>query len=426
LPSQLAGRMSRSPDPTAAGPLRFRPLRRLAFGAVALVIASSCATAPPPPAVDLGFPSPLAGPGVPPLDRASSQGVERGWALLAAGDPTSARREAARAGGGAPARLLELQALLGEAPPEAAAGIAELVVAEPGYAAAWITLSVAAERAGDEATALAAARRGAALWDRPAWVDRADQLRRRYVDHRVEEGNRRLEAGDAGEALSLAERVLGLEPGERTAVWLEARALVALGRDAEADAALARLGADPEALLLSGRLAEGRQDWETAMTLYDALPADHPQRQAKLHRVKLQWRLSLLPACARTALSSPRLTRSQLAILLVTLAPQLETLEGGPPPVLSDVVDLACSSDIVTAVRFDLLSSDPLERRFFPNRPARVHEVRDAVDALCHLLGLQAPVWCAQPGPGCTVLSEPVGGDQVAETVLRLLETEGR
>lgn len=418
--------MSRSPDPPAARPRRSGSWRCLAPGLVALVLTSSCATAPAPSLVDLGFPSPLAGPGVAPLERASSQRVEQGWTLLGTGDPAAARQEADRAGVSAPARLLGLQALMQEAPAEAAAGIAELVAAEPGYAAAWVTLSVAAERAGDEAQALAAARRGAALWDRPVWVERAEQLRRRYVDQRVGEGNLRLDAGDAEEALRLAERALALEPAEHAAVWLEARSLVALGRIAEGDAALALLGPDPDALVLSGRIAEQRQDWETAMALYDSLPAGHPERDANLRRVKLQWRQHHLPPCARAALSSPRLTRSQLAILLVSLAPQVESFAGGPAPVLSDVVDLPCSRDIVTAARLDLLSSDPLERRFFPNRPARGREVRDAVDGLCHLLGLEAPVWCEQPAPGCTVLSEPVSGEQLAETLTRLLETEGR
>jgi hypothetical protein len=94
--------------------------------------------------------------------------------------------------------------------------------------------------------------------------------------------------------------------------------------------------------------------------------------------------------------------------------------------VLSDIVELPCSRDILTAARLELLASDPLEHRFYPNRPAQGAEVRDAVDALCHLLGLRAPVWCEQPGQGCTVLPEPASGEQLAEAVMRLLETEGR
>lgn len=324
-----------------------------------------------------------------------------------------------------PARLLELQASLLDAPSDSVAGLADLTSAEPGYAAAWLTLSVAGERAGDEAVALAAARRGASLWDRQVWVERAKQLRQRFVDQRVAEGARQLEAGDAGTALELAERALVLEPGEHAAALLKARSLLALGRDADAEAALTLLGADPNGLLLSGRIAEQRQDWEAAMTLYDSLPADHPERQDALRRVKRQWRLSHLPPCARTALSSPGLTRSQVAILLVTLATQLETIGSSAPPVLSDIVDLPCSRHIITAVRLGLLSSDPLEHRFFPNRKAGGDEVRDAVDGLCHLLGLRAPVWCEEPGPGCTLLSEPLSGEQLADAVMRLLETEG-
>jgi len=417
--------MSRSPDPPRTSRPLPVPWQRCLIGVVAAFLAASCATAPPRSAADLGFPSPLAGPGAPPLDRSAAQLVEQGWEKLQAGQYAAARQSATRAGGGPSSRLLALQATLLENPTEAVTGLGDLTSAEPSYAAAWLTLSVAGERTGNEAVALAAARRGAELWNRSPWVDRLEQLHRRYVDQRLDDAAARLGAGEAEEALSLADGVLAVEPLNRSAVLVQARSLLALGRDAEAESALTPLGADPEALLLSGAIAERRQDWETAMDLYDSLPPDHPQRQASLRRAKLQWRLSNLAPCVRAALASPRLTRSQLAILLVALAPQLGTIGGGAPPVLSDIVDLPCSDEIVTAARLELVGSDPLEHRFYPARPARADEVRDAVDGLCHLLALKPPVWCPEPGPGCTVLSDPIGGSQLAETVLQLLETEG-
>jgi hypothetical protein len=105
----------------------------------------------------------------------------------------------------------------------------------------------------------------------------------------------------------------------------------------------------------------------------------------------------------------------------------IAALVGGSSPVLSDIVDLPCLSEVLTAVRFDLLDVDRLDHRFFPSRAARPEEVRSAVESLCHVLDLKPPVWCEEGGAtaGCTlVVSEPVRGQQVAAMVSRLIEAE--
>jgi tetratricopeptide (TPR) repeat protein len=405
------------------------PFRRLLLALLAAAVgaAAGCATAPPPTIADPGFPSPLAGPGVPELAKGDARLLEQGWDRLRAGDPAAARQAAGRATASAAARLLDLQAALVEGRGEATGGLRELTASAPGYAVAWLTLSVAAERAGDEAVALSAARQGASLWSKEAWQARADQLRARWVLGRLTEAARLVAAGQAEEGLALAERALALEPANRDAILTRARALIALGSSDQAEAALTPLASDPDALLLSGSIAERRRDWETAMDLYDSLPADYPERASSLRRAKQQWRLSNLPPCARQAIASPDLTRAELAILLVSLAPQLETVEGESPPVLSDIVDLPCYREILTAARLELVAGDPREHRFFPRRPVQPEELRSAVDGLCHVLDLTPPLWCeeAEPGAGCTAVSAPVSGEQVAELVSRLTEAEG-
>ena len=50
-----------------------------------------------------------------------------------------------------------------------------------------------------------------------------------------------------------------------------------------------------------------------------------------------------------------------------------------------------------------------------------------AVDGLCHLLGLDAPLWCDADTvvpSSCTALPDPVTGHSVAELVVALVEGE--
>jgi len=221
---------------------------------------------------------------------------------------------------------------------------------------------------------------------------------------------------EAGQAeTTFAELVRASEAADLTATLTGGLELIGLGRSG-----------DPGALLTFGHIAEGRHDWETAMRLYQLLPADNPQRTASLLRIRLQWRLSNLQECARQSIASPRLTRSELAILLVSLAPQLEAAGGGSSPVMSDIIELPCYRRVLTAVRLGLLNFDHLEHRFFPSRAARPEEVRSAVAGLCHILDLKPPVWCgqAETTAGCTLLSVPVRGEQVAMMVSRLTEEE--
>ena len=93
---------------------------------------------------------------------------------------------------------------------------------------------------------------------------------------------------------------------------------------------------------------------------------------------------------------------------------------------LSDIVDLPCYRDVLTAVRYDLLAIDSLDHRFFPSRAARPEEVRRAVEVMCRSLGIKPPVWChgEEVAAGCALISMPVRGEQVGELVSRLTDTE--
>lgn len=403
-------------------------------GAAALVatvvlaggLMSSCApTVTAPSMVEgLAFPSPLAGPGVPALEPKVESAVARGWRQLAEGVPGRARETAAALRGSAPSRLLALQSELTldvGAADSVASDLQRLLRDEPDYAAAWITLSVAAERAGLERLALQAARRGATLWPVDTWRTRARELEARFVDRRLESAQSQLEAGEYDDAISLARRVLDVEPEDHDALLTVARAQLAAGSPSDAEATLAGIANDPRAVLLLGKIAEQRQDWQTAMTLYDSLPAGHPERASALYRTRTRWRLANAAPWVHQALAAEHLDRAQLATLLVALAPRLLTVDGGEVPVLSDIVDLPNQSDVITAVRLGLLDADPLEHRFQPGRPVTVAEARRAVEAVAHLLDLPEPVWCSDTVvTSCQSLDEPVSGHALAAVVTDL------
>ena len=260
----------------------------------------------------------------------------------------------------------------------------------PEYAAAWLTLSVAAERADNEGLALQAAERGASLWPDKRWVERTQSLRRRWIDDRVEAANTLFASGDPRASLTTLEPALALDPNNRDAILLQARSLIAVDSLDTAEAVLAGLPRDRDVVLLSGSIAESRGDaaaairiysslpgdpeatlmaialaeeeesWQTAMELFSSLPDDHPEKASGLRAAKLRWRVSVMPDYVREALSASDMNRSDLAVVIVTLAPVVETLPSNQVPLLSDIVDMPSQSEIITAARLGLIDIDRL------------------------------------------------------------------
>ena len=289
-----------------------RLMRPAALAAVvsALVVLGGCASAPvDTPAVDLPFPSPISGPGRPDLDRGAQRAVEEGWESLLRGDSAGARSRAAQTEENPAATLLGLQATVVANNRDTIPGLVELTATHPDYAAAWLTLSAAAEKAANEALALSAASRGAKLWSNKRWVERVGSLHTRWVDDRINEAERLYESDQPAEAIAALAPAMALEPGNKDAVLLKARSLIAAGQPDRAEAALAvlprdrdvvllggsiaeargdtdaairiysSLEDDPDATLLAASIAESRHDWQTAMSLYSALPNGHTPRK---------------------------------------------------------------------------------------------------------------------------------------------------
>jgi hypothetical protein len=203
--------------------------------------------------------------------------------------------------------------------------------------------------------------------------------------------------------------------------------LIGLDRSDDAEKILAGLGSDPDAVFLAATIAERREDWVTAMDLYAGLPDGYPDRDRRLRETQMKWRLTHQPPYVKAALHSTQLTRSELAILIAALAPQLEGLANGTVPVLSDIVDEPGRREILTVVRVGIMDVDQLEHRFNPDRIATEHEARLALERLCDLLGRPRSTWCdgTQTSTDCDIMSIPISGAEVASVVLDRAQEEG-
>ncbi len=368
-----------------------------------------------------GFPSPLAGPGVPDVKRSQAKKIERGWRELVAGDPIESLKRAERAPDVAPTRLLKYQIRIVKGETDTVGELAAFCRELPAYAAAWMTLSVAAENAGNEASALDAARRGARLWPEPPWGGRAADLERRWIDDRITNAEKLLATSDTGAAMIELEAARALDPQRSDAALLEARIYFSDGQLDEAEATISDLSALPEAVLLQGQIGERRGDWQSAMESYSSLPDDFPGRGEALDRAQTRWRMTLLPEYARRAMAAVNLTRGDLAVVLVSVLPRLETMPGGAVPVMSDIVDHAGQREIITVVRLGIMSADRRGHLFYPNAEADLGTVRQAVQKSRSLLGLSAPRWCTDSdvlGSGCISIPPPASGGAVVNAVL--------
>jgi tetratricopeptide (TPR) repeat protein len=383
---------------------------------LAVLVAFPCGALAP-----TDFPSPLAGPGIAKLKRSQYKKIDRAWREFLAGNHAESRKRAQRVADLAPTRLLQFQVLLQEGNFDDMADLRSFCTQQPDYAAAWITLSIAAETAGLEAEAITNAERGGGLWPEPPWLSRAGDLYQRWVDDRITNAARLVEAGESNEAMAELQAARELDPGRQDAALIVAEILFANEQIPEAETILSEISDLPDAAFLQGRIAETRHAWQTAMERYASLPVGFPGRDAALGRTKIQWRLSVLPDYARSSMTAEGLTRGDLAVTLVSVRPELETLPGDSVPVMSDIVDFPGQREIITVVRLGIMRADRRDHRFFPDAAVDPDTVRAAIQRTRALLGLTAPVWCSESdvlGSSCISISPTPSGKAVVQAVL--------
>jgi tetratricopeptide (TPR) repeat protein len=269
--------------------------------------------------------------------------------------------------------------------------------------------------------ALDAARRGARLWPTPPWGERAAALEQRWVDDRIANAERLFEGGDSGAAMTDLQAAKAIDPERSDSALLEAKIYFSGGQLDKAEARLIDISTLPEAVLLQGQIGENRGDWQSAMESYSSLPEDYPGRSESLERAQTRWRMTLLPDYARVAMATENLTRVDLAVVLVSVLPRLETMPGGAVPVMSDIVDQPGQREIITVVRLGIMTADRRGHRFNPDSEANLETVRQAVHKSRSLLGLPTPKWCTDRdvlGSGCVSIPSPPSGGSVVNAVL--------
>ena len=396
--------------------------------AITIAAAVSCASFPLEAGTDEQFPSPVSGPGVEAIKKSQRKKIQRGWEEVIAGDLRAGRKRVARLGRLVPAQLLEYQIRLTEGGEDITDDLAAFCQEKPDYAAAWVTLSIAAERAGSELVALRAARRAGELWTASPWGDRAADLEQRWIRDRIEEAERLFGTGDLAAAMTELDAVRALDPQNRQPILLTAKIALANDQIDRAVELLSELPDDPDARFLEGKIAESRQNWQSAMDSYSSLPEDYPERGSALQRAQIRWRLTLLPNYARQSMESDRITRGDLAVILVSIQPRLETLQGGPVPVMSDIVDYPGQREIITVVRLGIMNADRRGHLFYPDGEAALETIRGAIQRSRSLLGLPAPVWCEKSdvvGSACISMPSPTSGGSIVEAVLDVVSGAG-
>jgi len=397
--------------------------RPFAVIVVALGLTFWCAVASPSVAGEtrLDLPSPLIGPGVPEIKKSQRKKIERAWQELLAGDLEKSIKRAQRAGDSAPSHLLKQQIKLIKGEGGVVNELVSFCDSYPDYAAALMTLSVAAEDSGLEIMALDAARRGARNWPTPPWGERPAELEQRWVDDRIANAENYFEDGDSGAAMTELLAAKAIDPRRGDSALLEAKIYFSTGQLDEADARLVKISTQPEAVLLRGLISEERGDWQSAMERYSSLPENYPGRGEALQRAQTRWRMTVLPDYARAAMATQNLTRVDLAVVLVSVLPRLETMPGGAVPVMSDIVDQPGQREIITVVRLGIMNADRRGHLFYPDSEADLDTVRQAVHKSRSLLGLSTPKWCTDQdvlGSDCISIPSPASGGSVVNAVL--------
>jgi hypothetical protein len=198
----------------------------------------------------------------------------------------------------------------------------------------------------------------------PRYAARAAEVQDALVAKRSREAEEALERKDLAAARRAAVSILEVDPQAAAGYRALARAAEAEGALEDAWTAAKRAHEiDPADAGLTESLAllatkTGR--WAEAEALYESLGARDPAFLEKAAAARLEFRIQNLPAVARRAALSPRLTRAQLAVLLVELAPEVR--DARVPPVAEVAVDVVDRPERAALVRAIGLGFFPVSR----------------------------------------------------------------
>jgi Flp pilus assembly protein TadD len=266
------------------------------------------------------------------------------------------------------------------------------------------------------------------------YVAREKELRTMLVERRVREADEDLEKKDVAGARRAAVSILEIDPQAAEGYRCLAKAAEAGGALEDAWSAAKRAYeiepgdvATTEALA-SLAMKTGR--WAEAESLFGQLGKTDPAFREKAAAAGLEFRIQNLPGPARRAALSPRLTRAQLAALLVELSPEVR--EARVPPgaeVAVDVVDRPERTALVRTIGLGFFAVSRDAHLVGADNPVSRSEMPAHLRRLAALAGGALP--CTASLAECGILPEgsrQIGGREAVaaiEATLRLARAGG-
>lgn len=387
---------------------------------VVMASLAACRSAAPPgrPArVPDPLPTP---PSAPSLRRAEREAIYRALAAAEAGHEAVARRALRRAPAEHPAvalTWLEVRFLLGEQVGNEAVRLAQ---AHGDYRPAQSFAAQALQAEGHFADALAAARKALLLGGEEADAHRVRELEVRIIGGTLSLARAALVNGDGARAVALASEALNLVPAAVSLLEVLVRGHLLEGDVQAAARLVTALPDDAEGLELKGRVAAAGQQWDVAASLFERLPAEHPERCALVQDARRRARLRLAPPYVQRALASTNLSRAELAALVMWEAPEVGEHGQAAVSVFEDIVNLAERRDVVAVVRAGVMAGDTVARRFFPHRRVRSGDLIDVLKRLVEVIGRPPLRWCGEGRrDSCVELPGEVVTGPAASALLR-------
>lgn len=376
---------------------------------LAAVLAASCVKPPAEPRPPEGgaylFPSWPPGE----LRQDQERRIHKAWRALLAGDTQGAEHELQKAlerdPGLVPAvTALAYSRLVAGRIAEAARGFEDVIRRRPDYVPAVAGAAAAAQRAGDSEGALRLYRRAQSLApDDPFLRRRLSETRLQVTEKRVADARGAMRAGDVDKAVAEYRRALEAAP-EVAGLRLELAGLLAGGGDRAA--AVAVLEEDPtqdrQVLLQLGDVLRELKEYGRALEAYRRLLARDPRDDEAMRRsleIRQALELMQMPEEYRVIATAPRVSRADLAALLVVKVTALSRLPSGVPKVAIDISGSWAREHIIKALGLDLIEVYP-NHTFQPGATVRRGELARAVARVLDLLK-----WPPAPAPALSDMS---------------------
>lgn len=349
--------------------------------------------------------------------------AQQAWVLADAGDLEAAQAKLSALPGGHPVSLfLQLEIAFAAGELGLWPNVSAFAQKFPSYRPAWELAVLVGEREGELLGASEAARKVAELGGPARFRQKGEELLSQFLVARQQHLERLLTSGHAQDALEQGRELVARLPEHRRLRELTVRAALAAGKTDEAKLLVLPLPEDGPGLELKAQVAAAQGKWDVAAGLYRRLPVDFPGRCAKLRYAEEQARWQKAPPRVQKALASARLSRGELATLVVFYFPQVTEQATAPAPLFEDLIGHPAQEDILVLVRAGVMSGDALTRRFGPSRAVSLRELEAVVQRLGKLLSLPNLSFCQGGNTGNGCLPLPSGERAMSgEDVVRLL-----